>query len=202
MCGGRWRLCQGATGARGNRWNGSLGFGRAKSARFSLSSPFFANALPRFSPEAKLLCHFTPLRRISRSNHRVVTRQSPFLAVFIRRHPVGGAQMSLQKLEFSSVLQANEIIGLDRLLDRYGGGWRLMIWLRTGEATQRSMHRDNYLRDNFRRNAAVANERGNNLSGQFHEFSRTGISHGSPGRLFRATCPDYRKHGGRIDGQQ
>ena len=198
----RGRPCRGGTGARGNWCRGVWAFGEAKSVRFPLTSSFLDGALPRFSPEAELLGHRTPQRRVRRSYHRVITWQSPFLAVLIRRHPVGGAQMPLQELEFLPILQADEMIRLDRLLDRYSGCWRILQRLRAGEVTQCSVHRNDHLRDNFRRNAAVANEGGNNPSGHFYEFCLAGISHGSPGRLFRATYPNCRKHGRRIDGQQ
>src|SRR5712691_13064317 len=63
--------------------------------------------------------------RVVRRHHRVIRRQPPFLAVLLRRHVVLGAQVALERLEFLSVLETNDMVGRDRLLDRYGGLRRL-----------------------------------------------------------------------------
>src|SRR5260370_20326533 len=56
---------------------------------------------------------------IVRRHHRIVRRQSPFLAVVLRRHVVLRAQMALERLELLSVLEADDIVRRDRLLDGY-----------------------------------------------------------------------------------
>src|SRR5215831_10964021 len=75
------------------------------------------SAPPPLLTEPHLFGEMGPSCRVVRRHHRIVRRQSPFLAVLLRRHVVLRAQMTLEGLEFLSVLQANDIVRRDRLLE-------------------------------------------------------------------------------------
>src|ERR1700732_102177 len=45
---------------------------------------------------------------VFRRHHRIIGRQTPFLAILLRRHAVARAQVPLERLEFVSVFQAHE----------------------------------------------------------------------------------------------
>src|SRR3954471_16456958 len=56
--------------------------------------------------------------RVVRGNRGIVRRQPPFFAVLLRRHIVLRAQVTLEGLEFLSVLETDDVIRRNRLLDR------------------------------------------------------------------------------------
>jgi hypothetical protein len=73
----------------------------------------------------KPLRQFRSLRRVVRRDHRIVSRQLPLRAVFVRRHSER-RQVPPQRFEFKAVVQTHEIIRCDRLTNRY----RCRCWFR------------------------------------------------------------------------
>src|SRR3546814_9126346 len=59
--------------------------------------------------------------RIVRGGPRIVGGEAPFGAIILRRQAVIGHQMSLERREFLPVLEADNMVGLDRSADRDGG---------------------------------------------------------------------------------
>src|SRR5690606_21116266 len=59
-------------------------------------------------------------------HHRIVGRKVPLLAVFLRRHVISRAQMTLQRFELLAIFQADEVIVGNRAADRNG---RLQVGL-------------------------------------------------------------------------
>src|SRR5215207_3024334 len=73
--------------------------------------------------------------------HRIVGVEAPLLTILIRSHLIMGHQMPLQHFEALTVLQADDIVGLDRRTDwhlglRLGFGGRA----RAGQLRQRSVN--------------------------------------------------------------
>ena len=72
---------------------------------------------------------------IVRSDHRVIRRQSPFRPILVRRQVIGSFQMPLEHLQLLAVLEADDMVGLNRLLDRHrrlqrlAGGFLLPLGL-------------------------------------------------------------------------
>src|SRR3954467_3031700 len=75
-------------------------------------------AAPPLLAEPHLLRKMRARGRVVRGNHGIVRRQSPFFAVLLRRHIVLRAQVTLEGLEFLSVLETDDVIRRNRLLDR------------------------------------------------------------------------------------
>src|SRR5262249_57685470 len=76
------------------------------------------SAPPPLLAEPHLLGEVRTSRRIVRRHHRIVGRQSPFLAVLLRRHVVLRAQMPLERFELLSILEADDVFRRHRLLAR------------------------------------------------------------------------------------
>src|SRR5437763_1610599 len=95
---------------------------------------------------------------IVRRHHGVIGREIPLLAIGFRRHVVLRAQMTLEGLEFFSILETNDVIGRDRALHRNSGlerlGRRLAVAARY--ARQRRMDLIDQRREVAGRNAVVA----------------------------------------------
>src|SRR4051812_6409176 len=75
-------------------------------------------AAPSLLPEADLHGEPRARRRIIGRYHGIVARQAPFLAILLGRQIVARAQVALERLEFLAVLEADDVVGGDRLLDR------------------------------------------------------------------------------------
>ena len=73
----------------------------------------------------RLLRQFRSLRRVVRGDHRIVSRQLPLRAVFVRRHSER-RQVTPQRFKFKAVVKTHEIIRCDRLTNRY----RCRRWFR------------------------------------------------------------------------
>src|SRR5437868_14096490 len=95
----------------------------ARTRRQLLAAP------PPLLAPTHLLGRLRPRGGIVRRNHRIVRRQAPLLAVLLRRYVVLGAQVTLERLELLSVLEADDVVGSDRLLDRDRGLQRLGLGL-------------------------------------------------------------------------
>src|SRR5579885_715078 len=102
--------------------------------------------LPRPAPallaEAHLPGKLRARRRVIGRHHRVVRRQTPFLAVLLRRHVVLRAQVTLERLEFLAVLETDDVLGRHRLLHRHRRLQRLAgaVAAFASDAVERSMH--------------------------------------------------------------
>jgi hypothetical protein len=80
-----------------------LGLGRPASAR---------------AAQTDLLGERRAARGIVRRHHRVIGRQSPFLAVLSGGQPIGGLEMPLEHLHLLPVFERDQVVGRDRLPDR------------------------------------------------------------------------------------
>src|ERR1700722_9664197 len=90
------------------------------------TSPRYALLPPApLLPQSHLLGELGAGGRVVRRHHRIVGRQIPLLAVGLGRHVVLRAQVALERLELLAVLQAHDMVGRDRALDRHGGLERL-----------------------------------------------------------------------------
>jgi hypothetical protein len=89
----------------------------------SFSRPEFpANDLrPGLTAQAELLRHLRTALAIPGRYQRVVLGQSPFLSILLRRHAVCGTEMALQRACVHPVFEADDVLGLNGLLDRHGG---------------------------------------------------------------------------------
>jgi hypothetical protein len=76
---------------------------------------------PGLTAQAELLRHLRTGRAITGSDKRVVLGQSPFLPILLRRHVVCGTEMALQRAGVHPVFEADDVLGLDGLLDRHSG---------------------------------------------------------------------------------
>ena len=73
----------------------------------------------RLAPKAKGLGKVGSMRRVARGHHRIIVRQPPLGAVGLGLHAIGRQKVPFQHLQLLSVLQAHDVVGKDRLLDRH-----------------------------------------------------------------------------------
>src|SRR5690554_1791671 len=79
------------------------------------------------SAEPDLLGELTALLGVVLRDHGIVWPKAPLLAVLVRGHVVGGLQMTLEHLQLFAVFQADQVIGMYRLLDRHGRNRALFL---------------------------------------------------------------------------
>src|SRR5690242_4274114 len=72
-------------------------------------------------PKAHALGEVGARCRVVRSDHRIIVRQAPFLAIFLGREIVMRAQVPLQRFELLTVLEADDVFGRHRLFDSHRG---------------------------------------------------------------------------------
>src|SRR5262249_29830740 len=104
------------------------------SARLSAPPPLLA--------EAHLFGEARASGRIIRGHHRIIWRQAPLLSILLRCQVVTRPQMTLKRLEFFPVFEADEMLRRDRLLDRNRGFARLAsrLALAPHDSGQRAIH--------------------------------------------------------------
>src|SRR5690606_27364238 len=68
-------------------------------------------AAARLGAETDFLGQLAALLGVVRRHHGIIGGKLPALAVILRRHAVGGAQMALQHLQLLAVLEADDEIG-------------------------------------------------------------------------------------------
>jgi hypothetical protein len=67
----------------------------------------------RLAPEADFVGQLLALSRIVGCNHGVVERQTPFRAIFFRRHIVICPEIALEHLEFLTIFKTYDVVWLD-----------------------------------------------------------------------------------------
>jgi len=110
----------------------------------------------RPEPEPDRLGERAALIGIARRDHRVVGRQAPALAVVVRRHVVGAFQMPLEHLQLPAILEADDVVGHHRPLDRHRGLGPLLHRLgRLPEAAEGAVHLIDQRRQITQRNVVM-----------------------------------------------
>src|ERR1700761_1065712 len=67
-----------------------------------------------------VLRQLAALLGVVRRDQRIVGRQTPTLAILLGREIVGRLEMPLEHLQLLAILETDQIVGMDRLLDRNG----------------------------------------------------------------------------------
>src|SRR5215471_11623961 len=99
-----------------SRSGGPAGPGRvAESTTFRI---WLFCASPTLLPETHLLRQLRTRSGIIWCDHRIVGAQAPFFPILFRRHVVLRTQVTLERLEFLSVLQTDDVFGRDRFFHR------------------------------------------------------------------------------------
>src|SRR5512146_64504 len=106
-------------------WQGTLSITqtapRAYTRRTALehSRPASAGArAPAARAEADILGKLAALLGVIGRHHRIIGRQAPALAILLGRQIVGRLEVALQHFEFLAVLETNEMVRMNRFLDR------------------------------------------------------------------------------------
>src|SRR5215216_4519649 len=104
--------------------------------------PLFPRLFPTLLTKAHGLREFRTRLGVVRSHHRIIRREIPIRAVFLRRHLVAGTKVSLERFVLFPVEERDQVVARDRLLDGYGwfAPWRLRR-LRLTDVVQCCMNR-------------------------------------------------------------
>ena len=99
----------------------------------------------RFLAEAKRLSEFRAGFRVARRDHRVIGTKAPFRPVLLGGE-AARREMALERAVLPSILEADNMVGPDRLVD---GHWRRQLFLRRGRC-RRPQERGMYRADQAR----------------------------------------------------
>jgi hypothetical protein len=133
---------------------------------------------PALLAESHLLGELRAGGGVTRRHHRIIRRQAPLLAVLLGRHAVLAAQMPLQRFELLAVLQAHDVVRIDRALDRHRGLERLgrARPLPARHPKQCRMHLVDQRRDVGGGDRVVADIGRHDLGGEPNEIDRCSVA--------------------------